>query len=127
MGLSPCCSPLLSSISFSRSDFRQLLIPGGEGHPGFGRGRNSLIGTVVSGHLCVLCACVRVQIGTEGREGARSEARGRPNMASEDALEDLPGDQPVDSTVYTEQGDTESPVGNRGQGRPRHGCLFCFR
>lgn len=47
-------------------------------------------------------------------------------MASEDALEDLPGDQPVDSTVYTEQGDTESPVGNRGQGRPRHGCLFVF-
>lgn len=45
-------------------------------------------------------------------------------MASEDALEDLPGDQPVDSTVYTEQSDTESPVGNCGQSRLQHGRLL---
>lgn len=32
-------------------------------------------------------------------------------MASEDTLEDLPGDQPVDSPVHTEQSDTESWVG----------------
>lgn len=62
--------------------------------------------------------------GLEGRKGARSEARGRPNMASEDVLEDLPGDQPVDSPVHTEQSDTESSVGNCGQSRPQHGRLF---
>ncbi|KAF3846829.1 hypothetical protein F7725_003907 [Dissostichus mawsoni] len=40
--------------------------------------------------------------------GIRIEARRRPNMASEDGLEDLVGDQPVDSPVQTEQSDTES-------------------
>ena len=44
-------------------------------------------------------------------------------MASEDALEDLPGDQLVDSLVQTEQSDTESSVGNRGQSRPQY-CAF---
>lgn len=42
-------------------------------------------------------------------------------MASEGVLEDLPGDQPVDSLVLTEQSDTESSVGNCGQSRPQHG------
>lgn len=45
-------------------------------------------------------------------------------MASEGVLEDLPGDQPVDSPVYTDQSDTESSVGNCGQSRPQHGRLF---
>lgn len=47
-------------------------------------------------------------------------------MASEDVLEDLPGDQPFDSPVHTDQSDTESSVGNCGQRRPQHGRLFFF-
>lgn len=45
-------------------------------------------------------------------------------MASEDVLEDLPGDQLVNSPVFNEQSDTESSVGNYEQSRPQHGCLF---
>lgn len=45
-------------------------------------------------------------------------------MASEDALEDLPGDQSVESLVPTEQSDTESSVGDYDQHRPQHGRLF---
>ena len=44
-------------------------------------------------------------------------------MASEDTLEELPGDQSIDSLVPTEQSDAESSVGNCGQKRPQH-CDF---
>jgi len=53
-----------------------------------------------------------------GRGGIGIEARRRPNMASEDGLEDLAGDQPVDSPVQTEQSDTESAVGICPHSRP---------
>lgn len=57
--------------------------------------------------VCVIvCVCV-CEPGIEARES--------PNMASEDVLEDLPGDQPLDSLVPTEQTDTESLVGNCSQ------------
>ena len=49
-------------------------------------------------------------------------------MASEDVLEVLPGDQPVDSPVPTEQSDAEPWVGNCTQRRPqrcRFPCAFC--
>ena len=48
----------------------------------------------------------------------------RPNMASEDALEDWSGDQPIDSPVHTEQSDTEPSVGNSCHCRPQHGRLL---
>lgn len=66
-----------------------------------------------------MCVCE-----TGGREGAWREARGSPNMASEDAVEDLPGDQSSDSLVPLEQSDTESSVGYCNQHRPQHGRLF---
>lgn len=44
-------------------------------------------------------------------------------MASEEAVEDLPGDQSGDSSVPTEQSDTESPVGDCDQLGPQHGRL----
>lgn len=49
---------------------------------------------------------------SRGGRGPGSEARVRPKMTSEDALEDLPGDQLVESP--TEQIDTDSSVGISG-------------
>lgn len=89
------------------------------GHPGFG-------GVALVAWLALLSVCLCVLQETECREGAGNEARGRPEMAGEGLMEDLPGDPPIDSSVFTELGDIESSVGNYYQSRPEHGCLLFF-